>query len=77
MIEKFLMWFINGIGQVFELRGSWQEKRARQTSDAPWTNNLWQLRWLGLHCRQKGSPGYARRSAPQSSSGLRKGAHFI
>jgi len=36
---------------------NWKElgnKKGRVLVDAPWTNNLWQLRWLGFHCRQKG-----------------------
>jgi len=28
-------------------------KKGRVTGDAPWTNHLWQLRKLELHCRQK------------------------
>jgi len=38
---------------VFEFKRCNDIKKGASRLDAPWTNNLWQLRKLELHCRQK------------------------
>jgi hypothetical protein len=51
------------------------EKKGASADDAPVTNNLWQLRWLGLHCRQK-----ARNTHPDNTGAAAlqlHNAHFI
>ncbi|WP_271466397.1 hypothetical protein [Paracidovorax valerianellae] len=61
------MWFIKGKRQVIELKRRAQEKRARQMVTRPEPTIIWQLRWLELHCRQKGRE---RKSGQQGSEGV-------
>ncbi|GKS75673.1 hypothetical protein AVME950_12275 [Acidovorax sp. SUPP950] len=66
------MWFIKGKRQVIELKRSAQEKRARQMVTRPEPTIIWQLRWLELHCRQKGREGKSAREGSEGVAGLQR-----